>query len=137
MAENKDGGGNKLEYFLVGASIGAIIALIFAPKAGRELRSDIADASHKGLDYARETGREIGERASAYYQTGVEHVSDLTTRGKEAISDLTDRGKELINRQKAQLASALEASKQSYRETRRSDQDRVSGSDEKTIDNAV
>ena len=52
MAENQGGGGgDKLVYFLVGAGIGAITALLFAPKSGSELRSDLADATRKGLDY--------------------------------------------------------------------------------------
>jgi gas vesicle protein len=75
MAENQ-GGGDKLIYFLIGAGIGAITALFFAPKAGRKLRWDIADATRKGLDYARDTGHEIGERASTYYQTSAQRVSD-------------------------------------------------------------
>jgi gas vesicle protein len=126
MAENHGGNGDKLVYFVVGASIGAITALLFAPKAGGELRSEIADGTRKGLDYARDTGHEIGQRASAYYQTGVERASDLTTRVKEAVSDMTDRGKDLINRQKAQRAADSEATKQGYREAEQSNQDEVS-----------
>jgi gas vesicle protein len=79
MAENQGGADNKLVYFLIGAGIGALTALIFAPKAGSELRSEFADATRKGLDYTRDTGRQVGERAS-----------DLIARGKEAVSDLTD-----------------------------------------------
>ena len=112
MAENQGGGGgDKLVYFLVGAGIGAITALLFAPKTGSELRSEIADATRKGLDKARDTGREIGERASEVYQTGVERASDLTTKGKEAVSELTDRGKDMISRQKGQFTAAIEAGK--------------------------
>jgi gas vesicle protein len=126
MAENQSDNGDKLIYFLVGASIGAITALIFAPKAGSELRSEIADGTRKGLDYARDTGHEIGQRANAYYQTGVERASDLTTRVKEAVTDLTDRGKDLINRQKATGAADSEATRQGNREAEQSDQDEVS-----------
>src|SRR5262245_16861109 len=130
MAENQSGGGggaDKLVYFLIGAGIGAITALLFAPKSGSELRSEIADATRKGIDYARDTGREISERASDYYQTGVERASDMTSRGKEAVSDLTDRGKDLINRQKAQFAAAIEAGKQGYREAKQDGEGKVSG----------
>ena len=127
MAENQGGGGaDKLVYFLIGAGIGAVTALLFAPKSGSELRSEIADATRKGFDYARDTGRDIGERASDYYQTGVERASDLTSRGKDAVGDLTDRGKDLINRQKAQFAAAIEAGKQGYREAKHADQGKVS-----------
>jgi gas vesicle protein len=133
MAENQSGGGgDKLVYFLVGAGIGAITALLFAPKTGSELRSEIADATRKGLDIARDTGREIGERASEAYQTGVERASDLTTRGKEAVSDLTDRGKDLISRQKGQFTAAIEAGKQGYREAKKVDQGKVSAAVEES-----
>lgn len=132
MADNQGGTGDKLVYFLIGAGIGAITALLFAPKAGSELRSDIADATKKGLDYARDTGREVGERATEYYQTGVEHATDLGSRGKEAVSDLTDRGKDLINRQKAQFTAAIEAGKQGYREAKQSDQGKVSAAVEES-----
>ena len=143
MADNQGGGGDKLVYFLIGAGIGAITALLFAPKSGSELRSDIADATKKGLDYARDTGRDIGERASDYYQTGVERAaeyyqtgieraSELTHRSKEAVSDLTDRGKDLTNRQKAQFAAAIEAGKQGYREAKQSDQGKISAAVEES-----
>ena len=45
MAENA--GGDKLVYFLIGAGIGAVTALLFAPKAGAELRADIADRTRR------------------------------------------------------------------------------------------
>jgi len=36
---------DRLTYLLIGAGIGATLALLFAPKSGRELRRDIADVS--------------------------------------------------------------------------------------------
>ena len=49
-----DGISTRLTYFLVGAGIGAVMALLFAPKSGEELRSDIADATRKGIDKSKE-----------------------------------------------------------------------------------
>jgi gas vesicle protein len=135
MAENQgggSGGGDKLVYFLIGAGIGAITALLFAPKSGSELRSELADATRKGLDYARDASREIGERASDAYQTGVERASDLTARGKEAVNELTDRGKDLISRQKGQFAAAIEAGKQGYREAKKADSGKTSAAVEES-----
>ncbi|MGB8510002.1 MAG: YtxH domain-containing protein, partial [Pyrinomonadaceae bacterium] len=45
----------RLTYFVIGGTVGAIMALLFAPKSGRELREDLADATRKGVDGARET----------------------------------------------------------------------------------
>jgi len=121
MADKNNNSSDKLVYFLIGAGIGAITALLFAPKSGEELRSDIADATRKGLDYARETGRDISERANDYYEQKIEQVSDLSSRGREAVSDLTDRGRDIINRQRTQISAAIEAGRQGYREAKQAD----------------
>ncbi|MFN0086365.1 MAG: YtxH domain-containing protein [Blastocatellia bacterium] len=126
MAHDNGNGGDKLVYFLIGAGIGAVTALLFAPKAGSELRSELADATKKGLDYARDTGRDVGERATEYYQTGVERASEIGTRSKDTVNELTERGKDLINRQKAQFSAAIEAGKQGYREAKQTDQGKIS-----------
>jgi gas vesicle protein len=122
MAESRGSGSDKLVDFMIGAGIGALITLLFAPKGGSELRSEIADTTRKGFDYARDTSREIGERAS-----------DLTARGKEAAGDLTERGKGLINRQKAQLTAAIVAGKQGYREAKQRDQGKVGAAVGETV----
>jgi gas vesicle protein len=132
MANDNGGSGDKLVYFLIGAGIGAVTALLFAPKSGSELRSEIADATKKGLDIARDTSRDVSERATEYYQTGIERAQDLSARGREAVQDLGDRSKDLINRQKAQFAAAIEAGKQGYREAKQTDQAKVSAAVEES-----
>jgi gas vesicle protein len=130
MAE--DNSGDKFVYFLIGAGMGAIAALLFAPKAGSELRAEIADVTKRTADQARDQARQVGERASEYYQASAEYATDLAERSKEAISDaaersreaisdVTERGKDLINRQKASVAAAIEAGKQGYREAKLND----------------
>jgi gas vesicle protein len=39
----------ELEYFLFGATVGAVLALLFAPKSGKELRADIQATAEKDL----------------------------------------------------------------------------------------
>jgi len=67
------------KYLLIGGAMGALLALMFAPKPGRHLRADIADATRKGIDRSRESmglGRArtredfyIGRRAYFRYRT--------------------------------------------------------------------
>jgi gas vesicle protein len=120
MAEDRNN--NSLLFFLLGAGIGALTALLFAPKVGSELRSDIADATKKGLDQARDTGRQLGERATDYYQSGVEKAADIAARSREAVSEITERSKDTLTRQKTSIAAAIEAGKQGYREAKDADQ---------------
>ena len=52
-----------LTFLLVGGGIGAVLALLFAPKSGREMRSEIADASRRNYDLTVEKANALKEQA--------------------------------------------------------------------------
>lgn len=58
-----NGGGNFLAGFLVGATLGAIAALLLAPKSGRELRESLTEEGRKLRDRAVDEGRRFVEKA--------------------------------------------------------------------------
>ena len=72
--------GVRLTYFVIGATVGAVVALLFAPKSGRELREDLADATRKGVDRAREAVERRGERVSAAIEAGRQAYRDEKRR---------------------------------------------------------
>jgi gas vesicle protein len=110
----------RLTYFVMGATVGAVVALLFAPKSGRELREDLADATRKGVDRARETGAQISARAGEYYDAASARAGELATSAREAV---TNRGE--------RLSAALEAGKQAYREEKqRTEPPSLPGGDE-------
>jgi gas vesicle protein len=131
MAENEgSGAAEKLTFLLIGAGIGATLALLFAPKSGRELRDDIADYTKRGVDAAGERAKEIGERASELYGTAsaraqeaygaaAGRVSDAYGTAREKVVAGADTVSEVASRQKEQIAAAIEAGKQAYREEKR------------------
>ena len=87
----RDSGDNistRLTYLLIGGGIGAVIALLFAPKSGQELRGDIADATRKGIDSSREAAQQLGERAGEYYQTGRERAAEYSKRRETSFRAL-------------------------------------------------
>ncbi len=100
--------GTKLTCFALGAAVGALAALLFAPKAGRELREDIADATRKGVDRARETGTQIGARAGEYYDAASHRAGELAQTARDAAS-----------RRGEQVTAAIEAGKQAYHDEKR------------------
>jgi gas vesicle protein len=120
----------KLTYLLIGGGIGAIIALLFAPKSGQELREDIADATRKGIDrtreaalYARDRAGEYYEvgrtRAGEYYDLGRERASELYSTASEKVGELADSARTSASRQTAPIAAAIDAGKQAYQEEKR------------------
>ncbi|MBO0160233.1 YtxH domain-containing protein, partial [Vibrio parahaemolyticus] len=78
---------------LIGGGIGAIIALLFAPKSGQELREDIADATRKGLEKGRETAAHLQEKAGEYYEVSREKGGELIQTAQEKGGELAERGK--------------------------------------------
>src|SRR3954468_15890802 len=83
----------RLTYLLVGGGIGAVLALLFAPKSGQELRGDIADATRKGIDKSREAANQIQERAGDYYEVQRERVGDLYQSAADKASELTEKAR--------------------------------------------
>jgi gas vesicle protein len=110
--ESNDRRGNdvstRLTYLLIGGGIGAILALLFAPKAGSELRGDIADVTRKGIDKSREAASYIGNRAGDYYGTVRDKAGEWVGEAREAAT-----------RKTGQVSAAIEAGKQAYSEEKR------------------
>jgi gas vesicle protein len=131
MAENEgSGAAEKLTFLLIGAGIGATLALLFAPKSGRELRDDIADYTKRGVDAANERAKVIGDRASELYGTATARASEMYGTAAGRVTDAYDQAREKVAagaetvsevaaRQKEQIAAAIEAGKQAYREEKR------------------
>lgn len=100
---------NSLKYLLIGGGIGAGLALLFAPKSGNALRSDIADVTRRGYDATLEkatalkehsatAANAVKEKAEAVYDfaaaklaAGSDAVEDAVATTKGAISDGIDK----------------------------------------------
>ena len=120
MGDN-DGGSaaEKLTFLLIGAGIGATLALLFAPKSGRELREDIRDVTKRGIDVASDGARRAGEVAEDLYETGRGRVSDIYGVAKDKITEKAGTVSEVAGRQRDQISAAIEAGKQAYLEEKR------------------
>ena len=77
----------QLTCFLLGGAVGALVALLFAPKSGRELRGDIADVARKGADTARERAGEFAQTARQAAARRTETLSAAIDAGKRAYSE--------------------------------------------------
>lgn len=75
--EREEGGGSFLMGLLAGTVLGAGLGMLFAPKAGAELRSQL------GTQLADQTGK-LREVADQGYQQATEKVGQIVDRGREA-----------------------------------------------------
>jgi gas vesicle protein len=93
MSEEGNGASN-FGFFLAGLGMGAILALLFAPRSGKETREYIAGKAEEGRDYVKA------------------RTEDLRRQAEGAV----EKGKDLVSKQKELLSAALEAGKQAYQE---------------------
>ncbi len=85
---------NAFSSFLLGLGVGVGLGMLFAPKSGKETREIIRNKAGEGTDYLKQRGEEI----------------------KQSAAEWVDKGKEALGRQKNNIADAMEAGKQAYRE---------------------
>lgn len=104
----------KLTYLLIGGGIGAVIALLFAPKSGVELRGDIADATRKGIEKGRETAAHLGEVAGEYYEVSRERASEFAHTAQEKAGEIGERARAAAARTANPFTAAVEAGKEAY-----------------------
>ncbi len=94
MSDDKSA--SRLGFFLAGLGIGAILAILFAPRSGEETRRYITEKAEEGKDYLTSKSKELREQAEEW----------------------AGKGKDRLAQEKERLAGALEAYKQSSPETK-------------------
>jgi gas vesicle protein len=115
----------KLTYLLVGGGIGAILALLFAPKSGEELRGDIADVTRKGLEKSKEAAAQIQEKAGEYYEVSRDKASEFYQTAQEKAGELSEKAKAAAARTANPFSAAIEAGKDAYTEEKRKNESKA------------
>ena len=99
---------NALTFFLVGGGIGAVVALLFAPKSGTELRGEIADVTRKGYDAtlakagdlkikSADAVQKVKEKAEGVYDFAAEKLASSADSVKASVENAKDGAKDTIS----------------------------------------
>ena len=80
--------GRKLAFLALGGGIGAAVALLFAPKPGRELRADIAEKADKAYEDTLRTANRLKEQTAEYYETARERGGEVMDVVVEGVSEV-------------------------------------------------
>jgi gas vesicle protein len=119
--------------FLAGGTIGALVALLTAPKSGRELRGDIKQKSGEYLDEADKYFTEKKNQAGKMFNEGKRKytmiMNDVKSKPGEILTDaervyndakvktkeVLNSGKEKFESETERLKSAVEAGVETYK----------------------
>jgi len=106
IVERHEGGGG-IGTFLLGAAIGAGLALLFAPQSGAETRADIKRRARNARD------------AAGRVATGVtESVTDTFHDARRRVEEQIDHARSAIETKKEQMRRAMEAGRAAADEAR-------------------
>lgn len=124
--------------FLAGGAIGAVVALLTAPKSGRELRADIKlrseeylDEAEKYLSEAKDKARELineGKKKSERIITDARSKSEDILKDAEKVfkdakvktTDVYAAGKEKLGSETDRIKSSVKAGLDAYKEAKNS-----------------
>ncbi|MBI4978820.1 MAG: YtxH domain-containing protein [Spirochaetes bacterium] len=86
--------------FLSGVVIGAVLALLFAPKSGRETREDLkkkaGDVLEKGKEKAHDLYEHGKEKAHEIYEHGKVKAGEVYAEGKVKAHELYEKGRHAV-----------------------------------------
>ena len=106
---------NGLAWFVAGLGVGALVGILYAPKAGRETREDLISGAREGTEYLRNRSRQAAEKVGDMVDKGREQVSEYVDRGRAQWEEFVERGKSLVSEQSGRVSAAVEAGRQAYR----------------------
>ncbi|SPE37501.1 conserved hypothetical protein [Candidatus Sulfopaludibacter sp. SbA3] len=78
----------RLVWFLTGAIIGATVAILYAPKSGKDTRKYLSDKAHQGKEAIAESSMDVVDASKEMFERGRKLVEDA--------AELFDRGRKLV-----------------------------------------
>ena len=94
--EREDGGGSFLMGLLAGTVLGAGLGMLFAPKAGVEVRKQLSEQATR----LRSTATDTIQHASEKLSHASHQASGKIGQASEKVSQIVDRGREAYERAK-------------------------------------
>ena len=120
--EEKQGSG--FSWFIAGLGLGALLGVLYAPKAGHETREDVLSAGREGAEYLKQRSRETADQVATLVEKSKAQVNDYVGQGKEyidrgraTVEQAVSQGRGYVQQQAEKVAAAVDAGKQAYQTT--------------------
>lgn len=94
FGNNEGGGGSFVMGLLTGTVLGVGLGMLFAPRAGSELRNQLSEQADALANQAQEGYRKATENADQWAEKGKEAAGEWAERGK----DMYGKAREAVSR---------------------------------------
>jgi gas vesicle protein len=101
--------GDRAAFFLLGAAIGAVAALLLAPASGARTRRRLVRKGEEVADYLIDTGKELIEKCEDLYERSGELAEDATHELSGKYRALHEHTKQLLDEVETILRRAKSA----------------------------
>ena len=98
MAENERDWSPFLTGFMVGSILGAVAGILFAPKPGKDLRSEIKAKGDEVLRDAQEIYDETSKKAKAIIDEGKKRADELKKEADRRLAEARQKAKKVLSR---------------------------------------
>ena len=84
--------------FLIGGVLGALAGIFFAPKSGKELRSELKEKGSEVLKEGKEIYADAGAKAKEIIEEAKRQAKELKKEADQYISEARQKAKEILAR---------------------------------------
>ncbi|WP_052200417.1 YtxH domain-containing protein [Terriglobus sp. TAA 43] len=89
--------------FITGLTVGAVVALVYAPHDGKTTRKkigraygDAEDALEDAADYVKDRAERLSKEASHAYKKGVKQLDEVYSKASDALDDIYSEAKDRL-----------------------------------------
>jgi gas vesicle protein len=111
MTENRNDCGNFLRGFVIGGVLGALAGIFFAPKSGKELRSDIKEKGSEIIKDSKEIYADASTRAKEIIEEAKHQAKEIKKEADRHVSEARQKAKEILAHGEKMVEDAGEAVK--------------------------
>lgn len=113
MAENENETSG-FGWFLAGLGLGALIGVLYAPKAGKETREDIVNGAMEAKDKASELVEQGRQKANEYVEQGRQVANEYVEQGKQYVEQGRQKAAELVEEGRRQARGSMDKGREYY-----------------------
>jgi len=85
-------------WFIAGLGLGALLGVLFAPKAGRETRDSLITGARDGKDFVATRSKQARDQINTVVDRGRDQINDYAERGKDVAEKGRERWSNIVDR---------------------------------------